>query len=223
MNRCNSGTDSTVWMEEDLPFGNDFDCSALSKCSGYFFIKEVAMNSNVRKLTTMAILAAISVVLVWLVHFPIFPAVAFLEYDPADIAVLICGFAFGPVAGICVTLVAALVQGITVSAASGIYGIIMHILATAAFVLTSSLIYRKKKTKKTAAISIAAGVVAMTLVMIPANLFITPFFMNCERALVIDLLPFIAGFNAIKAGVNGIITFFVYKKISRLIHKFEEG
>lgn len=181
------------------------------------------MNSNVRKLTTMAILAAISVVLVWLVHFPIFPAVAFLEYDPADIAVLICGFAFGPVAGICVTLVAALVQGITVSAASGIYGIIMHILATAAFVLTSSLIYRKKKTKKTAAISIAAGVVAMTLVMIPANLFITPFFMNCERALVIDLLPFIAGFNAIKAGVNGIITFFVYKKISRLIHKFEEG
>ncbi len=180
------------------------------------------MNRNVRKLTTMAILAAISVVLVWLVHFPIFPAVAFLEYDPADIAVLICGFAFGPIAGICVTLVAALVQGITVSAASGIYGIIMHILATSAFVLTSSMIYRKKKTKKTAAISIAAGVVAMTLVMIPANLFITPFFMNCERALVIDLLPFIVGFNAIKAGVNGIITFFVYKKISRLIHKFEE-
>ena len=169
----------------------------------------------------MAVLGAISVVLVWLIHFPIFPAVAFLEYDPADIAILICGFSFGPVAGICVTIVAAIIQGLTVSASSGIYGVVMHIIATSAFVLTSAIIYRKHKTKKTAIIAICFGVLAMTIVMIPANLFITPFFMGCERSLVISLLPFIVGFNAIKAGVNGTITFLIYKKISNLIHKLD--
>ena len=86
--------------------------------------------TNTRKLTTIAILTALSVCFVALIHFPIFPAVAFLEYDPADIPILICGFAFGPVAGLAVTLIASFIQGFTVSAQSGIYGIIMHIIAT---------------------------------------------------------------------------------------------
>ena len=179
------------------------------------------MNKTVRKLTTMAILAALSIVLVAIIHFPIFPAVAFLEYDPADIPILICGFAFGPVAGICVTIIAALIQGLTVSAASGIYGIIMHILASSALVLTSSVIYSKHKTKKGALVSILFGVLAMTLVMIPANLFITPAFMGAPRAAVVQLLPFIVLFNFIKAGINGAVTFLIYKKISYLIHKFD--
>ena len=40
---------------------------------GVFFI----MNAKTRKLTTMALLVAISIVLVYLIHFPIFPAAAF--------------------------------------------------------------------------------------------------------------------------------------------------
>lgn len=176
---------------------------------------------NLRKLSTMAILAAVSVMLVALIHFPIFPAAAFLEYDPADIAILICGFAFGPGAGICVTAVAALVQGLTVSAASGIYGIIMHIISTSALVVTSSVIYKRHKTKKGAAIAILCGICAMTLVMIPANLFVTPYFMGVEREMVTGLMPFIIGFNLIKAGINGAVTFLIYKKISKLIHKFD--
>lgn len=176
---------------------------------------------NLRKLTTMAILTAVSVVLVALIHFPIIPAAAFLEYDPADIAILICGFAFGPVAGICVTLVAAVIQGLTVSASSGIYGIIMHIIATSALVLTSSLIYKNNKTKKGALISVICGILAMTLVMIPANIFITPEFMGAPRQAVIQLLPAIILFNLIKAGINGFVTFIIYKKISHLIHRFD--
>ena len=176
---------------------------------------------GLNKLTTMAVLIAVSIVLVWLVHFPIFPAVPFLEYDPADIPVLICGFAFGPIAGIAVTLAASLIQGLTVSASSGIYGIIMHCISTAALVLISSLIYRRNRTKKGAVIGIICGVAAMVLVMIPANLYITPVFMGCDRALVVGLLPFIILFNLIKAGVNGSVTFLIYKKISNLIHKFD--
>ncbi len=54
------------------------------------------MEVRTRKLTVMAMLTAISVLLVWLVHLPIIPAAPFLEYDPADIPVLIGAFAFGP-------------------------------------------------------------------------------------------------------------------------------
>ena len=172
---------------------------------------------NTRKLTTMAIMIAVSVVLVYFIHIPIFPQVAFLEYDPADIAILICGFAFGPVAGICVTVVASLIQGLTVSAQSGLYGILMHIIATSALVLTSSLVYRKHKSKKGAALSLLCGVFAMVIVMIPANLFITPFFMGVPRQMVIDLFGFIIGFNAIKAGLNAILTFVLYKSVSKLL------
>ena len=174
-----------------------------------------------RKLTTMAILAALSVAMVAIVHFPIFPAVGFLEYDPADIAILICGFAFGPVAGICVTAVAALIQGLTVSATSGIYGIIMHFIATATYVTTATLIYKKHKTKKAAAIALLIGTLSMAAIMVPANLFITPYFMGAPMSAVVDLLPFIVLFNLVKAGINGAITFFVYKSISKLLYKLD--
>ena len=134
----------------------------------------------------MAILTALSVCFVALIHFPIFPAVAFLEYDPADIPILICGFAFGPAAGFIVTLIAAFIQGFTVSAQSGIYGIIMHIVATGAYVLSSSLFYRKH-----------SGTVSA----------------------VLSLMPFILLFNLIKAGANGAITFFIYKRVKHLFFK----
>ena len=179
----------------------------------------VMKNMSTQKLTKMAMLVAISIVLVYFIHFPIFPAVAFLEYDPADIPILIGGFAFGPVAGILLTCITAIIQGVTVSAQSGVYGIIMHIIATSVLVGVASWIYFRKKTKKNAIIGIAVGALAMTIVMIAANLVITPLFMGVERSVVVQLMPFIAGFNVIKAGINGLVTFLVYKRISGFLHK----
>ncbi|MEA4947429.1 MAG: ECF transporter S component [Oscillospiraceae bacterium] len=174
-----------------------------------------------RRLTAMAVMAALSVALVAMIHFPVFPAVAFLEYDPADIAILICGFAFGPLAGICVTAVAALIQGLTVSVTSGVYGIIMHLIATGTYVTVASLIYQKHKTKKSAALSLLFGTLAMAAIMVPSNLLITPYFMGAPVAAIVALLPYIVLFNLIKAGANGIITFFVYKSISKLLYKLD--
>ena len=175
-----------------------------------------------RRLATMAVLAALSVVLVMIIHFPIFPAVGFLEYDPADIPILICGFAFGPLAGICVTLIAAVIQGLTVSAQSGIYGIIMHVIATGVYVSVTSLIYRRHKTKKAAVISIALGALAMAAVMVPANLLVTPYFTGWPRSAVAELLlPGIIPFNLVKAGINGVVTFFVYKSVSKVLHRLD--
>ena len=94
------------------------------------------------RLAKMGMLVAVSIVLVYFIHFPIFPAVAFLEYDPADIPILIGTFAFGPLAGVILTVVTSVVQGVTVSAASGLYGIIMHIIATSVLVLVAGIIYK---------------------------------------------------------------------------------
>jgi riboflavin transporter FmnP len=179
---------------------------------------------SVRMLPTMGVFAAISVVLVLLVHFPIIPTAAFLEYDPADIPILIVAFAYGPVAGLMVTLVAALVQGLTVSAGSGPYGIIMHILSTGSFVATAGAIYRFKHTKKGAAIALAAAVLVSAAVMVPANLIVTPIFMGVPVAAIRGmLLPAIIPFNLIKSGANALSTFFVYKHISRIIKREAEG
>ena len=170
--------------------------------------------SLTRKITVMGMMAAISIVLVYLVHFPIFPGAAFLEYDPADIPIFIGTFLFGPVSGLVLTVVTAGIQALTVSAQSGPYGFIMHVLATGSFALVAGNIYRRAHTRRGAVVALAAGVAAMVVMMVFANLLITPAFMMVPRQAVRQmLLPVIIPFNLIKAGANALITFIIYKKI----------
>ena len=178
-------------------------------------------NSNkfsTRQLVSMAMLGAISIVLVSVIHFPLIPAAAFLEYDPADIPILICAFAYGPAAGFILTAVVSFIQGMTVSAQSGIIGIIMHIFATGACVLVAGGIYKKNKTKKPAVFALICGAVVQTLAMIVMNMIFTPLFMGAPLEVVMSMMiPAIIPFNALKAGINCAITFFLYKSISHLI------
>ena len=178
--------------------------------------QNLAASSKTLKVVKMGVMVAISVALVYLIHFPIFPIVSFLEYDPADIPILI---AFGPLAGLVLTVVTSVVQGLTVSAGSGLYGILMHVIATGVFVLVSGTIYHKNKTRKTAVIALVCGAAAMALVMMGANMVITPAFMGVPVDAVWDLMPFIVGFNVIKAGINGAVTFVLYKRIANFLRR----
>ena len=186
------------------------------------------MNPRTKKLAVMAMLVALSVVLVSLIHFPIFAPVASLEYDPADIPILVGTFAYGPVAGLVLTVVASLIQGFTVSAHSGVMGIAMHIFATSTLVLVAGSIYKVRHTKGGAVLALLCGTLAMTAAMLIFNHFLTPYFITpdvadtaavaANRAYVDTLLfPFIAPFNLIKAGANSTITFLVYKVVSKYI------
>lgn len=169
------------------------------------------------RLAKMGMLVAISIVLVYFIHIPMFTA--FYEYDPADIPILLGTFAFGPWAGLLLTVVTSVIQGATVSAGSGVYGILMHIIATGTFVLVAGLIYKKEKTKKRAIIALICGALAMAAIMIPANILITPYFMGAPRSAVVAMIPVIIGFNLTKAGINSILTFILYKRISRFLHR----
>lgn len=176
-------------------------------------------NKKTVRLAKMGMLVAISVVLAYFVHFPIIPGLNFLEYDPADISIFIGTFAFGPLGGIALTVVTSLIQGLTVSAGSGAYGIIMHIIATGTFVLVAGNIYRTHKTRKGAMAALGAGIASWVVIMFFANLVITPLFMGVTREVVMQMMPLILLFNFIKSGVNSVITFFLYKRISGFLHK----
>lgn len=185
------------------------------------------MKLTTKNLVLMAFFIAISVVLVYFIHIPIFPSAPYLEYDPADIPILIGSFAFGPIAGIIITIIACAIQALTVSAAGGVYGFLMHVIATSTLVIVASSIYHVKHTRIGAVIGLASGTVSMAVIMMIANHFVTPLFLSVPASAVDPiLLPIILPFNLIKAGVNSIITFFVYKVISKYIvhgEKFGKG
>jgi len=173
---------------------------------------------STRKLTTMGIIAGLSVALVFIIHFPIFIQAPFLEYDPADIPILIITFAYGPLAGLVVTVVASIAQGLTVSAHSGAYGILMHVISTGTYVLTAGIIYNKIHNRLGAGIALICGVLVSAAVMAAANLIITPLFMGVSVEVIkAMLLPIIIPFNLIKAGINGAVTFLLYKPMSDFI------
>ncbi|MGL4606419.1 MAG: ECF transporter S component [Eubacteriaceae bacterium] len=176
------------------------------------------MKIKTRQLTQMAVLAAMSILLVYLIRFPIFPAAPFLEYDPADIPIFIGTFMFGPIGGLILTGVVCVLQGITVSSGSGIIGIMMHFFATGGFVLVAGNIYKRNRTRKGAMIGLSFGVLTMTITMVLWNLIFTPLFLGVPLEAVLPMiLPVILPFNIIKAGINAGVTFFVYKSVGKVL------
>ena len=169
-------------------------------------------------------LTALSLVLILLINFPILPAVPFMKYDPADIPILIGTFLFGTSGGLILTVLVSVIQGLFISGDGGPIGVLMHILATGSFVFVAGMIYQRTRTKMAALISLICGALTMTVVMVICNLIFTPLFLGAPMGKVVEgkvvelLLPAIIPFNLIKAGVNAIITWFVYKPISRFIH-----
>ena len=176
------------------------------------------VSKRTKDLTKMAILTAISVVLVAICHFPVLPSLSFLEYDPADVPILLGTFAIGPAAGLIITTGVCLIQAFLLGG-NGLYGALMHFIATGTYVLAAGFYYKKHKTKKGAVTALVLGVICWIAVMVIANIFITPVFMGAPRAAVISMLPGIALFNLIKSAVNSVITFLLYKRVSGVLHK----
>jgi riboflavin transporter FmnP len=58
----------------------------------------------------------------------------------------------------------------------------------------------------------------MTLIMVPANLIITPLYLGVNRNIVVNMLiPAILPFNLLKGMISGILTFILYKRLYPLI------
>lgn len=174
--------------------------------------------SSIKKLTTLGILIAISIILIVSpLRFP-FPAAPFLEYDAGDIPILLGGFIFGPVSGIVLAAVASIIQALTVSSGSGWIGMVMHIFAASALVGVSAGIYTKNKTFKRAIAGVICGTLAMTAIMIPLNMIFYPLFAGTPVDAVIKMIiPILLPFNLMKAGINSVVFLLIYKSAGKLL------
>lgn len=171
---------------------------------------------QLKRLATMAVLTATSIVLFLVFRTPLFPAVPFLVYEAADVGLLVAGFALGPWAGLVCTAVVCVLQA-PLHPEGGWFGAIMHFISSGALVGVSSIVYARFRSRMGAYLALFAGAAAMVAVMIPANLVLTPRFYHIPVSAVVSLLGWIVAFNIVKAGINAIITALVYKPLSRLI------
>lgn len=167
---------------------------------------------TVKTLVSLSMLTAIAYVVMLLSKF--LPQVLnFLQFDLKDTIICIGGFVFGPVSAAMVSIVVAFIEMITVSD-TGPIGMVMNVLATCAYCCTASFIYKKKHTMAGAVMGLAAGTVALTIVMLLWNYLITPIYMVMDRDYVASLLmPVFLPFNLVKGGMNMAAILLLYKPI----------
>lgn len=169
---------------------------------------------DTRQLVTMALMCAIAALLSF-IQIPLIPGVTFLTYDPSLMPAMVCGFAFGPAAGLAVGIVGAVIHGILMADFSGA---IMNILVVTGFILPAALVYRRSRTFKSGVVGLVLSAVAATVMAILGNLVITPMWLGVPLdAVVAMILPILTPFNLEKAGINAVLTLIVYKSISNLI------
>ena len=169
---------------------------------------------NTRQLVTMALMAAIGVLLAF-IQIPLIPGQAWLTYDPSNLTALVCGFAYGPAAGLAVGFVTNIIHGILLADFSGT---IMNLLVVTGFVWPAAMIYKRIHTFKGSLIGIAVSIVCATVMAILGNLVITPAYLGVALDAVVALiLPALLPFNLAKSVLNAALTLIVYKSISNLI------
>ena len=199
----------------------------------------IARKIMIRRITSCAILSALAAILMYLELKPsllLLPFPDFLAFDFSEIPVLIGTFALGPVWGVVIELIKNLLH-LPVTGTMGV-GELSNFITGSIFVLTAGTIYRKFRTKKGAAVSMAVATVVLAAASVPVNAFINlPFYeaaMGFTLEAVVGMsaavnplvkdkislfLAVFVPFNLLKGTAVGIITFFVYKPISKLINK----
>ena len=172
-----------------------------------------------RDLTILALLAAVSYVVMYLSKLIPIHILGFLSFDLKDVIICIAGFLFGPLAAAGVSVVVSLIEMVTVGS-TGLWGLLMNVLSTCAFVCTAAYFYQRNKTIKSAVIGLVVGVLLMTAVMLLWNWLITPIYMGQPREFVATLLiPYFLPFNLIKGGINATLTMLLYKPIVNALRK----
>lgn len=197
---------------------------------------------NARKLTVTAILAAVATVLMFFnIPIPLMPS--FIKLDFSELPALLASFALGPVSGATVCLVKNVVNLFIDGFETAGVGELSNFLLGCAFVVPAGLIYKKWKNKKGAIAGSLVGALAMSLLSIATNFFITyPAYVNLmgfpleailgmyhainpiigteptDTNLLQALVMFNVPFTFFKGMLSVIITFIIYKPLAPVIH-----
>lgn len=188
-----------------------------------------------------AMLTAVAFILQFIeFSIPLMPA--FVKLDISDLPALLGTFSLGPVYGVAIQLVKNLLH-LPFGTSAGV-GELSNFLLGAAFVLVAGLIYKRRKSRKTALIGSIVGAVAMAAISLPLNYFLVyPAYVAIyglpldaiigmyqeilgsvaqiptQNALLNCLLIFNVPFTLFKGILDVVICFLIYKPLSPLLHK----
>ena len=180
-------------------------------------------------MTRIAILAAAASIL-FLLEIPI---VAFYKLDLSNIPVMLGAFSMGTVPGLIILGLKSLI-GLLHSSSAGV-GELADFFMGAALLIPASLIYHRKKSRKTALIGMAAGTLCTAVAGVLVNKYIMlPFYMGAFHMDMEGILSFakvggvdtewkllllVTGpFNLLKGAALSIVTFLIYKPLSPILH-----
>ena len=199
------------------------------------------MSKNVSWIVKVAMLGALSTVLM-LFEFPLpFIAPPFYELDFSEVPVFIGAFALGSVAGVVIEAIKVLLNLLLNGTMTAGVGELANFVMGAVWVLPAAIIYKRNKSKKSAVFGLLVGGFSMVVlgcfinayVMLPtyAAAFQMPIDVIIGMATKIwafidtlfeFVLVCVAPFNLVKVILISIITMVVYKPLRRLIEKIEK-
>ena len=188
-----------------------------------------------RKIAMIGLFSAIAGVLQVLeIQMPFTPP--FYKFDFSDLPALIGGFAFGPVAGVMIEFIKNMIKMLLKPTSTAFVGEFANFVVGCSFVLTASIIYLYKKSRKSALLASICGTVVMTVFGSAFNaIYLLPTFavlfhmpledivamgtaVNANITSVTSLVIFaVAPLNILKGAVDSIITMLIYKKISPVL------
>ena len=170
-------------------------------------------------LTLAALFSALAYLTVFVFRIPFIPAVGWLKFEAKDCVIALESLILGPSYGVMTSLIVSLLEMVTISD-TGPIGALMNFLSTCSFVLPVGLMYKYKKSAKTAVIGLCFSVVLTTALMLMWNYFITPLYLNTPRELIVSLLlPGFLPFNLIKYTINACLTYILYKPLITVLRK----
>lgn len=188
-----------------------------------------------RKIAMIGMFSAVAGVLM-LFELPMPFAPSFYKIDPSELPVLICGFAFGPVAGVLTEFVKIIVKLLFKPTSTAFVGELANFCVGCAFILPTTIIYHLKKKKSVAIIGAIVGTLIMSVFGTLFNaVYLLPTFAvmygmpldaligmgTAINANVTDVFTFVAfcvaPLNLVKGGVVSVLTFALYKPLSPIL------
>lgn len=190
-----------------------------------------------KTLTKIGILGAVSFILM-MIEFPLPFAPAFYKLDFSEVAVLMGGFALGPVAAVWIEALKVTLNLLFQGSITAGVGEIANFLIGISFVVPASMIYTKHKTKKNAMKGLIHGTIWMAVMGFVLNYFVLlpaySYFLKMPIEALVGMgaaiIPAIdtkfkfvllatTPFNLFKGIVVSVVTLYLYKHISPLLHR----
>ena len=205
--------------------------------SEYLVMKKRHRLRRTRAITFIAMFSAIAAVL-HIVDLPLFFAPSFYKLDFSELPVMVCAFYMGPVAGVTCEFLKIVLKLLIKGTSTAFVGDLANFLVGCSFVLPAAIVYRWHKTRKGAIAALALGTAVMTVFgslfnawfLIPkfAQLYGAPLeaiiAMGAQvNARITDVWSLVAlavvPFNLVKGTLVSLLTFFLYKRVERLIFR----